>query len=314
MAATAASRTAAATATTRTRRATGSTRRAMPGAGAGPGVVRLPGDPMNLTGIGKLWLDGLEVSGPLRYAVRVEQRGFMTRASGHIMIERHDAARIIERIDPNSDLVLVLEDGRRAGHARSRARTATSPDAAKSAKKPQLLVYLTPRLPCGLGAPMDSNELDEKIADLAASVKEPLFGGPRRDGQFWRGVWNQVREIGQAFRTTRYPTKADMDAAWSRYSAIVEDVKRQQEEHHRERKSREEQSQRLLAEILAKAQAACPPRTASWSSSAPSRAPPSSPRRWSRSSRSRPTSSPSGYLRPTRPIRARSSSWPARRR
>jgi hypothetical protein len=68
---------------------------------------------MNLTGIGKLWLDGLEVSGPLRYAVRVEQRGFMTRASGHIMIERHDAARIIERIDPNSDLVLVLEDGRR---------------------------------------------------------------------------------------------------------------------------------------------------------------------------------------------------------
>lgn len=106
---------------------------------------------------------------------------------------------------------------------------------------------------------MDSGELDAKIEELADTIKEPLFGGgPRRDGPFWRGVWNQIREIGQAFRTTRYPTRGEKDAAWSRYSGIVEDVKQQQEEHHRRRKSREEESDRLLAEILAKTQAAWP--------------------------------------------------------
>lgn len=68
---------------------------------------------MTLTGIGTLWLDGKEVSGPLRYTVRIEQRGILTRASGHILIERHEAFRIIEKSDPNTDLVLALEDGRR---------------------------------------------------------------------------------------------------------------------------------------------------------------------------------------------------------
>lgn len=67
---------------------------------------------MTLSGIGTLWLDGKAVTPPLRYTVRVEQRGLMTRASGHVLIEPHAAFQIIERQDPNSDLVLVLEDGR----------------------------------------------------------------------------------------------------------------------------------------------------------------------------------------------------------
>lgn len=105
---------------------------------------------------------------------------------------------------------------------------------------------------------MESHELDAKIAALEDSLREPLFGGPRRDGPFWRGVWGQIRDVGQGFRATRYPTKAQRDAAWARYSSIVDGVKSQQEEFHRKRKSREEESERLLGEILAKAQGAWP--------------------------------------------------------
>lgn len=68
---------------------------------------------MNLSGIGSLWLDGKKVKAAVRYAVRIEQRGIMTRASGHVIIEPNEAAILMERIDPNSDLFLVLEDGRR---------------------------------------------------------------------------------------------------------------------------------------------------------------------------------------------------------
>jgi len=73
--------------------------------------------------------------------------------------------------------------------------------------------------------PMDSHELDSKIAALEDTLREPLFGGPRRDGQFWRGVWNQIRDVGRGFRATRHPAKAEKDAAWSRYSSIVDGVK-----------------------------------------------------------------------------------------
>ena len=35
------------------------------------------------------------------------------RATGHIRTEPHEAGKLIGRLGPNSDLVLVLEDGRR---------------------------------------------------------------------------------------------------------------------------------------------------------------------------------------------------------
>jgi len=68
---------------------------------------------VNLSRIGSLWLDGEEIQPALKYAVSVTQHGFMTRASGHIMIDPHEAGKLIPRLSPNSDLVLVLEDGRR---------------------------------------------------------------------------------------------------------------------------------------------------------------------------------------------------------
>lgn len=68
---------------------------------------------MTLTGTGSLWLDGEQVQAALRYTVTVTQRGFMHRASGRIAIQRHDAAALLGRLGPNSDLVLVLEDERR---------------------------------------------------------------------------------------------------------------------------------------------------------------------------------------------------------
>ena len=207
---------------------------------------------MNLCGIGTLWLDGREVKTALRYAIRIEQRGIMTRASGHVMTERHGAASIVERIDPPATSSSFSRTAA-AGLVRSRARTAFSPAGARFGERAADL-----RLVCGPVTVMDSSELDGKIDELAATVKEPLFFGPRRDGEFWRGVWGQIRAISQAFRGVRYPAKAERQAAWERFSAIVEDVKRQRDEHYAQRKSKEDESQRLLAEIISKTQEGWP--------------------------------------------------------
>ena len=56
---------------------------------------------MTLTGTGSLWLDGAQVQAALRYTVTVTQDGFMHRASGRIVIERHDAVALIGRLGPN---------------------------------------------------------------------------------------------------------------------------------------------------------------------------------------------------------------------
>jgi hypothetical protein len=105
---------------------------------------------------------------------------------------------------------------------------------------------------------VDSTELDGKINELETALKEPLFFGPKRDGQFWRDIWDQIRGISQAFRTIRYPSKSHRQAAWERFNAIVDDVKRQRDDHYAQRKSKEEESQRLLGEIVGKTQGGWP--------------------------------------------------------
>lgn len=107
-------------------------------------------------------------------------------------------------------------------------------------------------------AAMDSKELDAKINELTAALREPLFSAHRREGEFWRGVWAHIREIGQTFPTIHYPTTGDRQAAWERFSAVVEDVKRQRDEHHAQRKSKEDDSQHLLADIISKTQEGWP--------------------------------------------------------
>jgi len=68
---------------------------------------------VNLSGIGSLWLDGEQLQPRLKYEVSVTQRGFMHKASGRIVIDPHEAGKLIARLGPNSDLVLLLDDGRR---------------------------------------------------------------------------------------------------------------------------------------------------------------------------------------------------------
>ncbi len=68
---------------------------------------------MKMKGTGSLWLDGEEILRSVKYAVAVTQSGIMQRATGRIEIEQHVAGKLIGRLGPNSDLVLVLEDGRR---------------------------------------------------------------------------------------------------------------------------------------------------------------------------------------------------------
>lgn len=70
-----------------------------------------------LRGIGNLWLNGTLIRNGVQYLVRFEQRGIMGHISGSIDIDPcGDGAALIsmkEISEPNSDLVLELQDGRR---------------------------------------------------------------------------------------------------------------------------------------------------------------------------------------------------------
>ena len=67
----------------------------------------------HFSGTGSLWLDGTEIQSRLKYRITVTQHGIMKRATGHIVVDERKAGKLIGQMGPNSDLVLVLEDGRR---------------------------------------------------------------------------------------------------------------------------------------------------------------------------------------------------------
>jgi hypothetical protein len=70
---------------------------------------------VDLRGTGSFFFDGAQVLARVRYLVQVRQRGVMGQITGRIEVDPHgDGARLISlNIGPNSDFVLVLEDGRR---------------------------------------------------------------------------------------------------------------------------------------------------------------------------------------------------------
>lgn len=84
---------------------------------------------------------------------------------------------------------------------------------------------------------MDYDELDrlidqlEQLGDLAA-------GRHRR----WSEVWEHIKLIGQEFKQTRYPTKADKDQAWNRHQRIIDDIKKRQAWQRQEDETRSTQA------------------------------------------------------------------------
>src|SRR4029077_2173551 len=83
--------------------------------------------------------------------------------------------------------------------------------------------------------------LDAQISEL-----ENLIENAVSEPRLWKEVWNMIRAIGAGFRETRYPSKREREAAWSRYQVIVEGVKATQE---RERTESEQNAQRINREI-----------------------------------------------------------------
>lgn len=67
---------------------------------------------------------------------------------------------------------------------------------------------------------MDYECLDALIYEL-----EDLCGLAVSGHRRWGEVWEHVRTIGQAFKETRYPTRADKDDAWAHFQRVVDDIK-----------------------------------------------------------------------------------------
>ena len=79
---------------------------------------------------------------------------------------------------------------------------------------------------------MEYQELDALVSELETLVQET---SPQKG--YWKGLWDLVREIGQAFEQTRHPSKDQKDEAWTRFHSLVERANaRSAEEKERIRK------------------------------------------------------------------------------
>ena len=74
----------------------------------------------------------------------------------------------------------------------------------------------------------------------------------------WRDVWSEIKNIGQAFKESWFPTAKDRQVAWNRFQSIVARVKASQERARREFEERVRESERHLQQILSYAWRATP--------------------------------------------------------
>ncbi len=74
----------------------------------------------------------------------------------------------------------------------------------------------------------------------------------------WRDVWTEIKNIGQAFKESRFPTAQDRQAAWNRFQSIVARVKASQERARQEVEQRVRQSEHHLEQIRSYAWQATP--------------------------------------------------------
>ena len=102
---------------------------------------------------------------------------------------------------------------------------------------------------------MDHTALDSAISDLGQRVTNVFI---RKDGDFWKSSWSEVRRIGAAFKEVRYPTGSERQAAWERFQKIVDGMKAQREQHHRQNEQRAENSASVCREIESLARMADP--------------------------------------------------------
>ncbi len=100
---------------------------------------------------------------------------------------------------------------------------------------------------------MESERLNELIDSLDGSVNS---AGPFKTK--WRPIWEDIKEIGAAFKETRYPTKEERQEKWQRFQALVQKVKKHQAEEEKKWEERSYSSKQHKNEIFACARAATP--------------------------------------------------------
>lgn len=94
----------------------------------------------------------------------------------------------------------------------------------------------------------------ERLLDTLESLIEEAEGR----GKNWRDVWVEIKNIGRAFKDSRFPTAQDRQLAWNRFQSLVARVKARQEQAKRAVEGRIQESERHLDRILSYASSATP--------------------------------------------------------
>lgn len=103
---------------------------------------------------------------------------------------------------------------------------------------------------------MDSKRLDKKIGELNSRVNGMWL--TTKDGPFWRETWALVKEISADFKTVRYPSKQEKDAAWNGFQSIVDTMKEERAKKEEKKAERLSDSAALKYKIISLAKAAWP--------------------------------------------------------
>ena len=98
-------------------------------------------------------------------------------------------------------------------------------------------------------------EVLQHIDRLEAMIPRGLFAGDNWD---FKGIWRQIRETGAAFKGVRFPTKDEHEQAWSRFQALVQEVRGKQNERRSKFDQRREASEKLRDSLIRRAENALP--------------------------------------------------------
>ncbi|MBN9658444.1 MAG: DUF349 domain-containing protein [Acidobacteria bacterium] len=102
---------------------------------------------------------------------------------------------------------------------------------------------------------MTDQELNRRISQLEMLVRRAETS---RDPEVIRETSTLIKEVGSAFRGIRYPTAAEHNAAWDRFSSISKAYHEEREKRREEWKRRASVSEDLKGEIVRMAQASWP--------------------------------------------------------
>ncbi len=99
----------------------------------------------------------------------------------------------------------------------------------------------------------DGSEIESLIDSLEALADE----AEQNRGK-WKVVWREIKNIGQAFKGSRFPTVEERQATWKRFQSIIARVKAGQERAKNEFAERIRQSEAHLEQIRSYAWSATP--------------------------------------------------------